>query len=217
MKIRKDGKEILNDPNCIIEIVLGDKDTLQMTTPAADYLTCVYVTSYDNSKLSFEGGESIIEKGSITATKSTFEIRKDNGLFILNGDKLAQTEMYDLSVSMVPRIIRQLLDNSKIDYNYSNSSAVETFSVDISSQELFEQMVRECIEYRCSLSAASGYSQILRQLPIRVAIEESDKLIAIGKKHAIYTSAHGGYNIKVKGYINGKLEHYSHTESRMWD
>jgi len=37
------------------------------------------------------------------------------------------------------------------------------------------------------------------------------------KKHMIYTSARGGYNIKTKGYDDRSLNHYCYTDSRTWD
>jgi len=222
MKIRIDGKEIFNNQATIVELVVEEKDTLQITTPAADQTTCIYVMSYDNCKLSIEGGASIIESLSgkgmeIPFLRCSFEIKKDNGLFILNDNTLDKSEMYNLSVSMVPRIISQLLDNSEILYEHSKSKVAEIFRVDQSNQEFFEQMVKQCIEYRCSQSADGGGCEILRQLPIKIAIEESDKLIALGKKHAIYASARGGYNIKVRDYRNGILDQYCYYDSKMWD
>jgi hypothetical protein len=222
MRIRIDGKEILKSQATIVELVVEEKDTLQITTPAADQTTCMYVMSYDNSKLSIEGGASIIDSLSgkgmeIPFLRCTFEISKTNGLFMLNGNVLDKSEMYNLSVLMVPRIIRQLLDNSEIQYENFRSKDLEIFRVDKSNQVIFEEMVKQCIEYRCSQSADIGSCEILRQLPISVAIEESDKLIALGKKHAIYASARGGYNIKVKDYRNGRLDQYCYYDSKMWD
>ncbi len=216
MKIRENGKEIFNNQSSIIELVVEEKDTVQITTPAADTRTCVYVMSYDNCKLSIEGGASIIEEIP-TPGEGSFEIHKDTGVFILNNETLDSTGMYNLSIPLVSRIIRQLLDNSKIKYQYVKSENIEVFRVDKTNHKFFYELVKDCIEYRCSQSADIGSCEIIRQLPIRVAIDESDKLIALNKKHAIYSSSRGGYNIKVKDYKNGKLEHYQYFDSKMWD
>lgn len=37
------------------------------------------------------------------------------------------------------------------------------------------------------------------------------------KKHLIYKSARGGYNIKTLGYSDSSLDHYSFIDSRSWD
>lgn len=37
------------------------------------------------------------------------------------------------------------------------------------------------------------------------------------RKHAIYTSARGGYNIKTLGYSDSSLDHYCFMDSRRWD
>ena len=222
MKIRVDGKPIFDETGKIIQIVVEKQDTVQITTPAADCRACVYVMSYDSCSISIEGGSSIIDSISgvgmeISLFQCAFEIRKNSGLFVLNGDTLAKEGIYNLSIPLVPRIIRQLLDNSEINYQYEKYKDTEIFRVHKSNQNLFEKMVTECIEFRCSDSVNHGNCDILRQLPIRVAIEESDKLMHLCKKHAIYPSDRGGYNIKVEGYSNSKLNQYYYNETRMWD
>lgn len=37
------------------------------------------------------------------------------------------------------------------------------------------------------------------------------------RKHLIYRSARGGYNIKTKGYSDSSLDHYSFIDSHKWD
>lgn len=37
------------------------------------------------------------------------------------------------------------------------------------------------------------------------------------RKHLIYTSSRGGYNIKTKGYSDSTLDHYSFLDSKKWD
>ena len=37
------------------------------------------------------------------------------------------------------------------------------------------------------------------------------------RKHLIYKSARGGYNIKTKGYYDSSLTHYSYVDSNTWD
>lgn len=37
------------------------------------------------------------------------------------------------------------------------------------------------------------------------------------RKHLIYTSVRGGYNIKTKGYEDSSLDHYSYIDSRRYD
>jgi len=170
-----------------------------------------------NLKLSIVGGKSIAKDIDLDSLQCKFEIFKTNGLLVLNGNSLDNSEMYRFSVPMIPRIIRQLLDNKKMIYGHLKTEDVEIFRVDKSNEEFFETMVKQCIEYRCSASADFGNCEILRQLPIRIAIGESDKLIALDKKHAIYPSVRGYYNIKVQDYTNDLLNGYCYHDSNTWD
>ena len=145
------------------------------------------------------------------------EIFENDGQFVLDDILLNKVGIYCLSIPIIPRIIRQLLDNSKINYEYEKRKNSEVFRVHRNEQKFFKQMVMECFEFRCSESVNNSKSEILRQLPILVAIEESDKLVHLGKKHSIYPSSRGGYNIKVEGYSNPKLNQYYYNETKMWD
>lgn len=146
-----------------------------------------------------------------------FSISRIGSRYILNGEELDISEMYNLSEGLLPRILRQLLDNWKNEYFFHKSETTYVYYVSEEHKEYFENLVKECIEYRCNKSADIGRCEILRQLPMKVAIEESDKLIALGKKHAIYSSARGGYNIKVHDYTNSSLDRYCYYDSGMWD
>ena len=52
MKIHVDGKSIFDEAGKIIQIVVGNQNTVQITTPVEELRTCVYVMSYDGCSLS---------------------------------------------------------------------------------------------------------------------------------------------------------------------
>jgi hypothetical protein len=146
--------------------------------------------------------------------EETFKFINDGCLIILNDIVLDKSAMYQFSVEIVPKIIKQLLDHSGIRYQHETSNDSEIFSVNRSDKEKFEEIIKQCIEYRCSNISNTGHCEILRQLPMHVAIIESNKLVTLGKKHAIYKSIGGKYNIKVKDYKNDSLGVYSRCNSK---
>ena len=75
--------------------------------------------------------------------------------------------------------------------------------------------LQEIMEYRCSYELGNQYKEIIRQLPFEAAMRTSQNILDFNKvseehdkslrKHLIYKSVHGGYNIKTKGYSDSNF------------
>ena len=229
MKIRVNGEQIFDAINQEVEIIVEKTDEVKILTPPEDLRACVVDMSNMTCSISIEGGTSIIEsiskdgielpvfQCSFEIHKYNGEINKETGFFILSDTTIDKENIYSLSIPMVSRLISKLLDNSGVGYQYEKLQETEIFRVNKSNREKFELLVKQCFEYRCSNSVNHGNCDVLRQLPIRVAVEESNKLIILGKKHAIYPAKLGGYDIKVENYTNSKLNEYYYNQTGMWD
>lgn len=138
------------------------------------------------------------------------------GKYFLNDESVDVSCMYHLSC--LTRVFREILKENNVICGYVEKDSEEIIQLaEPQKSELFEELLKQCIEFRCNASVEKGECTIIRQLPIKVAISESNKLIALNKVHAIYKSVRGGYNIKVSGYENSSLDHYCDSDSRMWD
>lgn len=140
-------------------------------------------------------------EGTKSLEKCSFEIREENEgtSFVLDGLLLDTSKMYHLSIPMFSKIMMKLLQKSTISgYEYCDFGSAEIFKVDKKDQKLFEKVINDCINYRCCDMKKFIKYDMLSQLPMDIAIEESDKLITLGKKHSIYKSFIVGYNIRVE-------------------
>lgn len=78
-------------------------------------------------------------------------------------------------------------------------------------------MAIETLKTRCYANIETEYTDIIRQLPFKVAMQESDKILSLNIKHSIYASVRGGYNIKTIKYDNKSLDHHCYYDSKTWD
>ena len=77
-------------------------------------------------------------------------------------------------------------------------------------------------DMRLSSKKWGEYNMMLGRFSYENPNETKDNIVIphdnpVLRKHLIYPSAHGGYNIKTKGYSDSSLDHYCFVDSRRWD
>lgn len=97
---------------------------------------------------------------------------------------------------------------------------IKRLTVNLKDSQNLKDAVKEAAEKRCSHEVDDlPKVNIIRQLPWKIVIDESNKIAKLGILHAIYASACGGYNIKVfKPYENPSLNFYCcYSSTLVWD
>lgn len=166
-------------------------------------------------KIIVDGQEREINLGSFLNQEATLVYKERT--YYLNGDVVDTSNVYDLSLGLAMWVVKNILDELKISYSYIENGSDKMISVNHASKSFFEKIVTETFSIRLSKSATRGSFTIIRQLPRKVLMEESNRLVSMNKEHAIYSSARGGYNIKVRDYANSALDYYCYTDSKVWD
>jgi len=85
-----------------------------------------------------------------------------------------------------------------------------------------KSLVEHDQDIRLSSMKWGEYNMMLGKLSYENPNETKDNIVIphdnpILRKHLIYPSAHGGYNIKTKGYSDSSLDHYCFVDGRRWN